>query len=105
VVTDGVDVHRVVHIGRKPPAVLVTALQELYQHCVRQGCDATHNLDTDHNQPWSEGGETRLSNLNPACKPDHREKHRKKLRFQGHGTNKQLVPAEQWSGPDPPPRC
>jgi hypothetical protein len=104
VVTDGVDVHKVVHLGRRPPAVLVTALEELSQQCVRAGCDATRNLDIDHNQPWAEGGPTRLSNLNRACKADHREKHRKNLRFQGTGTRKRLVPAAEWTGPDPPRR-
>jgi len=105
VVTDGVDVHKVVHLDRRPPAVLMTALHELYQHCVREGCDATTNLEADHNQPWSEGGQTRLSNLNLACKPDHRAKHRKNLRFEGLGTRKRLVPAASWTGPDPPARC
>jgi len=104
VVTDGVDVHSVVHLGRKPTAVLETALAELYGQCVKEGCDATTNLETDHNQPWSEGGETRLSNLNPTCKYDHREKHRKNLRFEGRGTRKRLVPAKEWTGPDPPLR-
>jgi hypothetical protein len=104
VVTDGVDVHSVVHLGRKPPALLRTAIEELHQSCAREGCDATRNLDIDHNVPWSEGGETRLSNLNPACKPDHREKHRKNLRFEGTASNKRLVPARLWSGSDPPRR-
>ena len=103
-VTDGVDVHKVVHLGRRPPAILETALAELYSQCVKEGCDATRHLEIDHNQPWSEGGPTRLSNLNPVCKYDHREKHRRKLRLTGEGTNKRFVPAAEWTGPDPPLR-
>jgi hypothetical protein len=103
-VTDGVDVQRVVHIGRKPPAVLETALAELYSQCVREGCDATRHLEIDHNQPWSEDGPTQLSNLNPVCKYDHREKHRRNLRLVGEGTRKRFVPAAEWTGPDPPRR-
>jgi hypothetical protein len=104
VVTDGVDVHQVVHLGRKPPAVLRTALGELYQSCVKEGCGATTNLEFDHNQPWSQGGPTRLTNLNPVCRYDHREKHRHNLRLVGEGTNQRFVPAAEWTGPDPPPR-
>ncbi len=104
VVTDGIDVHSVVHIGRKPPAVLETALAELYSQCVKEGCDATRHLEIDHNEPWSEGGPTRLSNLNPVCKYDHREKHRRNLRIVGEGTSKRFVAAAAWSGPDPPRR-
>ena len=103
-VTDGVDVHRVVHIGRRPQAILETALAELSSQCVREGCDATRHLEIDHNEPWSEGGPTRLSNLNPLCKYDHREKHRRNLRLVGEGTNKRFVPAADWTGPDPPRR-
>ena len=103
-VTDGVDVHSVVHLGRKPPAVIETALAELYSQCVIEGCDATRHLEIDHNLPWSEGGPTRLSNLNPVCTYDHREKHRRNLRLAGVGTRKRFVPAADWTGPDPPNR-
>ena len=51
-----------------------------------------------------QGGPTRLSNLNPVCKYDHREKHRRKLRLEGEGTRKRFVPATEWTGPDPPRR-
>ncbi len=102
VVTDGVDEHSVVHLGRKPPAVLKTAFAELYAQCVVERCDVSRHLENDHNQPWSEAGPTRLSNLNPVCKYHHRYKHAHKLRLVGEGTNKRFVPAADWTGPDPP---
>ncbi|MSO79380.1 MAG: HNH endonuclease [Acidimicrobiia bacterium] len=105
IVTDGVDVHSVVHLGRKPPAVLETALAELYSQCVVEGCDVSRHLENDHNVPWSEGGPTRLSNLNPLCKYHHRYKHGHKLRLVGEGTNKRFVPATGWTRPDPPRRA
>jgi len=104
VITDGVDVHSVVHLGRKPPAVLETALRELSSQCVVEGCDVSRHLEIDHNLPWTEGGETRLSNLNPLCTFHHRYKHAHKLRLVGEGTNKRFVPAAEWNRPDPPRR-
>ena len=104
IVTDGVDVHSVVHLGRNVPAVLETALAERYSQCVVEGCDVSRHLETDHNVPWSEGGPTRLSNLNPLCKYHHRYKHAHRLRLVGEGTNKRFVPAAGWNGPDPPAR-
>ena len=84
--------------------MLETALAELYAQCVIAGCDVSRHLENDQNQPWSEGGPTRLSNLNPLCKYHHRYKHANKLRLVGEGTNKHFVPAKDRPGPDPPRR-
>ena len=67
VVVDGTDVLAVSHLGRTIPARLRTALEELYPECCHEGCNITHNLEIDHNEPIEEGGPTALSNLNDSA--------------------------------------
>src|ERR1019366_626337 len=48
-VTDGVDVTTVCHVGRSVPAHVQSALQERDPSCVVPGCDIAHGLE---NHPW-----------------------------------------------------
>jgi hypothetical protein len=70
-VTDGVDVTKVVHLGRTIPAHLRTALIERDPVCCRPGCDVRHGLEIDHLIGYADGGPTRLDNLARLCKWDH----------------------------------
>jgi hypothetical protein len=98
--TDGVDVLAVAHLGRTIPAHLRTALDELFPECALEGCNATFGLEIDHNQPIEHGGPTALWNLNKLCRYHHQEKHRRDLRLIGDGTNKRFVPAAEWMPPE-----
>jgi Domain of unknown function (DUF222) len=98
IVTDGIDVRAVAHLGRTIPAHLRTAVEELYRECVVEGCHVNRHLEIDHNVPIAEGGPTALWNLNPLCAFHHEFKHAHDLRLEGEGTRKRLVP-----GPSPPP--
>jgi hypothetical protein len=98
--TDGVDVHAVSHLGRTIPAHLRTALDELHPECVLEGCNATWGLEIDHNWDLALGGPTALWNLNRLCRFHHQEKHRRNLRLVGDGTSKRFVPAGEWMPPE-----
>ena len=106
VVVDGTSVLSVSHLGRTIPARLRTAIEELYPECCRDGCNVTHNLEIDHNQPIEEGGPTALWNLHRLCAHDHWYKHHHHLRLVGEGTNKHFVDAphrEERAPPEPDP--
>jgi len=50
-VTDGVDVRNVCHVGRTIPAHLMSALEERDQACVVPGCEVIYGLEVHH---WKE---------------------------------------------------
>jgi hypothetical protein len=101
IVTDGVDVLSIAHLGRTIPAHLRTALDELFPECTIEGCHVNAHLEIDHNQPIESGGLTELANLNKVCPYHHDEKHRRNLRLVGDGLRKRLVPAVDWMPPEP----
>jgi hypothetical protein len=80
VLTDGVEVQRVKHFGRRMSAELRTALLLgpppgfVGVTCAEAGCDRRYHLEWDHLVPVAGGGETSLANLEPKCWPHHRDK-------------------------------
>ncbi len=75
VLTDGVDVHAVVHFGRSVPAHLRSALEARDPRCVVPGCGETRLLEIDHwRVPFAQGGPTTLDNLCRICRAHHRKK-------------------------------
>jgi len=74
-VTDGVDVQCVAHIGRSIPAHMMTALAERDPTCVVPGCAVAQGLEVDHYQvPFASGGPSELWNLARLCSHHHRQK-------------------------------
>jgi hypothetical protein len=54
IVTDGVDITSITHLGRKPIALQQTALDWLHgNECSVEGCHATVALEVDHTEPWA----------------------------------------------------
>ena len=104
ILTTGVDVLAVSHLGRTIPAHLRTALDELFPECAIEGCNVAWSLEIDHNQPVEARGPTALWNLNKLCRYHHQLKTRLDLRLVGDGTNKRLVPAAEWLPPDRTPQ-
>jgi hypothetical protein len=96
VVVDGTDVRSVSHLGRTIPAKVRTAVEELHPECAIEGCNVTHNLEIDHNQPLEEGGPTALWNLGRLCPHHHEHKHRYRLRLAGAPGRMTFVPAKEW---------
>ena len=83
VVRDGTDIRAVQHFGRRRPAVLTTALEARAVArdgeviCGEDACDQTLGLEWDHVEPVAAGGPTSSDNLEPRCRPHHREKTRR----------------------------
>jgi hypothetical protein len=71
VLTDGTDITRVVHLGRRPTALQTTALQADGIRCARLGCGRTEGLQIDHRIDWSRTKHTRLGELDWLCRYDH----------------------------------
>jgi HNH endonuclease len=112
VLHDGTEIHTIAHFGRKPSAVLRTALSlgapPLFDgiKCSVPGCDRRYYLEQDHIDPVANGGLTSLENMRPLCWLHHlikTEQDRKAGRLRGKRTKrvqhrKGLDPV----GPDPP---
>src|ERR1700722_5345232 len=72
VITNGVDVTTVCHLGRSIPRPLKTALMERDQTCVVPGCDVRRGLEIDHWQvSFADGGPATLENLARLCGHHH----------------------------------
>ena len=74
VVTKGVDVVNVTHLGRGPNAAQRLALLWSSQGCSVEGCARTR-VEIDHRVPYSTTRHTRLEELDPLCRHHHRRKH------------------------------
>jgi hypothetical protein len=71
VLTDGTDITKVVHLGRRATALQTTALQADGIRCARLGCGRTEGLQIDHRIDWSRTKHTRLGELDWLCRYDH----------------------------------
>ncbi|PHP53226.1 HNH endonuclease [Actinomyces ruminis] len=69
----------VLDVGRthyRPPASLRELVQARDNSCTFPGCTIpATRCDTDHIQPWADGGATSLTNLTTLCQAHHRLKH------------------------------
>ena len=71
VVTKGRDVVTVAHLGRRPNAHQLTALQWLFPECEVEGCHNSAFLEWDHLEPWAETKHTILRKLGAKCSFHH----------------------------------
>lgn len=75
VISDGVSVASVTHVGRCVPAPVQSGLEARDRHCVVPGCQVTVSLEIDHWQiPFAKGGPSALWNLARICRLHHRMK-------------------------------
>ena len=94
VVTKGVDVASVFHLGRKPTAYQSTALDRTSPTCTTLGCDGTVRLETDHREDWARTKVTLLRWLERHCRSCHAKKMRAGWALvEGHG-KRPLVPPD-----------
>jgi len=71
-VTDGVDVTTVCHVGRSVPAHLQTALDERDRECVVPGCEVANGLEMHHwRVDFAQCKTTSLEGLARVCKRHH----------------------------------
>jgi hypothetical protein len=105
VVTKGVDVAAVVHLGRKPTVYQDTALDWLSPTCAAEGCASTVRLERDHRVDWATSKVTLLRWLDRLCERCHDRKTRHGWALvDGHGT-RAFVPPDDPRHPrhHPPP--
>ncbi|MFP5376913.1 MAG: hypothetical protein ACLGIO_09055 [Acidimicrobiia bacterium] len=74
VVTKGVDVVSVAHLGRRPSAFQQTALDWAAPTCRVEGCDAAGRLENDHRHGWAATRLTVLGCIDPLCAGHHDRK-------------------------------
>jgi hypothetical protein len=74
VVTRGVDVVNVTHLGRGPTAAQRIALLWNTPACTNKQCSNTVAIQHDHRVPWTEVHETTLDNIDRLCPPCHHRK-------------------------------
>ena len=82
VITDGIDLLPVTHLGRQVTAAQRTAL-EARSGGACEVCGSRHLLDIDHNEGWALTYETRLDDLSWFCWHCHGTKTRHDLRVEG----------------------
>lgn len=74
VLTQGEDVHKVVHLGRRFKAAQRTALQWQNPVCARKGCSNRLRLEYDHFEDWAATHTTRVEAGKRFCSACHRLK-------------------------------
>ena len=70
VITKGVDVMSVTHLGRGPTAAQRIALLWSSPKCANEACSSRF-VQLDHREPWAATKHTKLSELDPLCPHDH----------------------------------
>ncbi|HMG30753.1 MAG TPA: HNH endonuclease signature motif containing protein, partial [Jiangellaceae bacterium] len=94
VITRGVDVANVTHLGRGPTAAQRIALAWASPGCTVAGCPRTR-VEYDHREPWARTRRTRLDELDPLCEHHHDLKtHHRWALVAGHGKRAMLPPED-----------
>ena len=108
IVTNGVDVFTVTHLGRSVTEHQRTALEARGYQCEVPGCGSTTALEIDHIEDWAKTFRTELALLAWLCRRHHRDKTHKGWRLQGPpGSRRWVAPEKAAScsaapGPEPP---
>ncbi len=96
IVTDGVDVRSVAHLGRQATAHQQTALEFTQPDCDVLGCARTMFLQTDHRTGWAKTKDTVYDDLDRLCEHHHALKTHHGWRLEpGHGKRRFLPPNQQ----------
>ncbi len=95
VITRGVDVVSVTHLGRGPNVAQQIALLWANPVCCVQGCNRVRRLEWDHRQPWAQVRQTVLANLDGPCEFHHARKTRDGWELvQGTGRRAMVAPSD-----------
>jgi hypothetical protein len=93
VISKGVDVANVTHLGRSVTVAQQVALLWQAPECTRAGCTRTHRLENDHREDWIKTKHTRLDETDPLCGHDHDLKtHRGWALVAGNGKRPMVPP-------------
>jgi hypothetical protein len=103
VITQGVDVANVVHLGRGPTVAQKIALLWTSPKCANEACSGTF-VQIDHRDPWSHTHHTKLCELDPLCTHCHRLKtHAGWSLVDGKGRRAFVPPDDPRHPGNPPP--
>lgn len=95
VITKGVDVVNVTHLGRGPTVAQEIALLWANPICCVEGCNRVRRLQWDHRKPWAEVRETVLRNLDGPCDFHHAKKTREGWELvEGRGRRPMVPPGD-----------
>ena len=100
VITRGVDVLNVTHLGRGPTAAQKIALAWASPGCTVQGCWRTRT-ENDHREPWAQTRHTRLDELDPLCAHHHDLKTRSGWALVDGTGKRPMVPPDDPRHPKP----
>ena len=101
VISNGVDVFNVAHLGRKPTAYQRTAIEVLRgQQCTNSLCNRTIALEIDHRDDWAKVLETLLRNLEPLCPRCHDHKTHHGWKLEAGTGRRRLLPPDHPHHPD-----
>ena len=107
VITKGVDVVNVTHLGRSPTMAQQVALLWQSPECTREGCTRTQRLENDHRDDWAKTKHTRLDEPRPALRPRPRPQDlprlgpRQRQRQTANGPTRRPPPPQLPSTTDP----
>ncbi len=99
IITNGVDVFNVTHLGRRATARQQVVLDWIGGQCTRQGCGATRNLQVDHRIDWAHTHLTELRSLDWLCVPCHRRKTHQGWALVAGSGRRRMVPPEDPAHP------
>ncbi|MGH9171894.1 MAG: HNH endonuclease signature motif containing protein [Acidimicrobiales bacterium] len=91
IITKGVAVANVTHLGRVIPAHLETAVRKRDKICAVPGCGVSYGLECDHVVPFTERGPTSLDNLVLLCHVHHLMKTHHFWRLEGPPGNRRWL--------------
>ena len=105
VITKGVDVANVTHLGRSATVAQQVALWWKSAACTVLGCTRTRQLQNDHRYEWANTKRTRLDELDPLCKHHHDLKTRNNWALVDGDGPRPIVPPDDPRHPNcrPPP--
>jgi hypothetical protein len=104
VITKGVDVMNVTHLGRSPTVAQQVALWWSARECQRDTCTRTERLENDHRIEWQKCHETRLDNIDPLCSSDHWLKTHEGWALVGGTGKRSMVPPDDPRHPKNKPK-
>jgi hypothetical protein len=106
IVTNGVDVFNVTHLGRRANARQQVVMDWIGGQCSRLGCSATRHLQVDHRVDWAKVKVTELRSLDWLCPDDHHRKTHQGWALVAGTGKRRMVPPDDPAHPrhakDPP---
>ncbi|MBW3615750.1 MAG: HNH endonuclease, partial [Actinobacteria bacterium] len=103
VITNGLDVANVTHLGRRATEAMATAMQFMSPCCTNVACDNERFVEIDHRLGYANVGRTRLDELDGLCRACHRLKTNDNWQLVAGTGRRRFVPPEHPDHPGHPP--